>query len=37
MADVLGVSAFQVGDPIAHLVLMEPGDYSLHPAPNVEA
>ena len=29
MAYVLGVAAFQVGNPIATLVLMESGDFAL--------
>jgi hypothetical protein len=30
MADMLAVAAFEVGDPIVEIVLVEPGDFSLH-------
>jgi hypothetical protein len=33
MAYVLGVSAFQIGDPTAGLVLIGPGDFALRLTP----
>jgi hypothetical protein len=31
MADVLRVAAFEVGDPIAAIVLVESGDFAVRP------
>jgi len=30
MANMLAVPAFQVGDPVARLILMETGDTAIH-------